>query len=483
VFGRSRRPVAAPVAAVAASPLTDGAPAGADGDAPAASDVASAIEERTIPNIVSAAWELELLIAGAVTFALFQLPGSVEELRNWLSARVSGTGEYAMIMGLLYAKAIVYSLIAAFVVNLAARAYWVGLVGLHSVFPRGVRWDQLGMGPASQETYRKRIASLPAVMSRVDNFASVIFSFAFLIVVSFIFSVIALAALGGLAYAISTAFFGGTHTSTIVYTVSGVLAIGLATVGLLDKYAGPRMDPAGAPFRRLKAATRLAISASGMSILGPILLTLMSNVGRYRMMLLFYVALLVPLMLATVEFLGRAGALRGGMPRYVPYDADASGVDADHYESLRPAGALADVPTIQSDVITGPYVRLFVPYVTARHDPALAASCPGLAPMRSGRPQLRPLSARGVADGGDSSDRALACLRTMHALAIDGRPRPEVPFRFYVHPETGRNGMIAYVPTADLASGMHTIRVMPPPRAPRSRNRGPLEPHEIVFWK
>jgi hypothetical protein len=465
VFGRSRAPVAAPADAAPAS-LTAGEGAATAAPATGLPSGEPAVVERPIPNIVSAAWELELLIAGAVTFALFQLPGSVEGLRNWLSVRVSGAGEFAMFMGLLYAKAIVYALIVAFVVNLSARAYWVGLVGLHSVFPRGVRWDQLGMGPVGRQQYRERIASLPAVMSRVDNFASVIFSFAFLIVACFLFSVLALSVTGGLAYLVSVTLFCGEHVSTMLYAWTGTIVGFLAIVGLLDKYVGARLDPSSASYRRLQRAVRVAAVASGMTILGPILLTLMSNVGRHRMMLLFYVALLVPLSIATLEFLGRLGALRGGLPLYVPEEADVRGVDVDHYETLRPRDAL------------------FVPYIASRHDPALATGCPGLQPMRSGRPYLRPLSSQGNRDSTAAvADRALACLQRIHALALDGTPRPDVPFRFYVHPSTGRDGLIAYIPTAGLAGGMHTLSVLPPPRGPRATNKAPLEPYDIVFWR
>ena len=308
--------------------------------------VVDAVVERPIPNVVSAAWELELLIAGAVTFALFQLPGSIDTLREWLLARVGGRGAFAVILGYVYAKAIVYSLIAAFVTNLAARAYWVGLVGLHSVYPRGVKWDQLGMGPISLETYRARISSLPAVMSRVDNFASVIFSFAFLIVTSFLFSVISLSVLGGLAYVLSASLFGNRDILPVVYAVmlGGVLV--LSTAALLDKYVSRRLDPGGAAHRRLRATLRFTSRASGMTIFGPIFFTLFSNVGRHRMMLLFYVALLGSLSVVVFEMLGSMGALKTGSPLYVPEDEEVRGVVASYYESLRAPDPVSVAPTV-----------------------------------------------------------------------------------------------------------------------------------------
>src|SRR4051812_1302678 len=86
------------------------------------------ITEAPLPTVVSAAWELELVIAGGVTFALFQLPGSLDALRLWAEPRASQAMLFVVFLGYVYAKVMVYVLIAAFVTNLTARAYWVGLV-------------------------------------------------------------------------------------------------------------------------------------------------------------------------------------------------------------------------------------------------------------------------------------------------------------------------------------------------------------------
>ena len=62
-------------------------------------------------------------------------------------------------------------------------------------------------------------------------------------------------------------------------------------------------------------------------------------------------------------------------------------------------------------------------------------------------------------------------------------PRPELTFRFFEHGQTGREGILAYIPTEGLAAGQHTITVRQPPRRPTSRRRGPLPPFEITFWR
>jgi len=95
----------------------------------------------------SPTWELELLISGAVLFALFQIPTQLTAFFARLEPHATSTMMSVLLLGQLYMKAILYALIASFVVHLVARAYWVGLVGLQSVFPKGVRWENFKSGP------------------------------------------------------------------------------------------------------------------------------------------------------------------------------------------------------------------------------------------------------------------------------------------------------------------------------------------------
>src|SRR4051812_22054262 len=159
--------------------------------------------------------ELELLISGAVLFALFQIP----PLLNGFFARVEPHATSTMLSVLLfvqiYVRAIVYALIACFVVHLIGRAYWVGLVGLHSVFPKGVRWENFKSGPLGLEVYRERLVSLPAIISRTDNFCSVIFSFAFLLVLLFGFTVVVTSVFSLVSYLLAHLFLGGRNTDTV----------------------------------------------------------------------------------------------------------------------------------------------------------------------------------------------------------------------------------------------------------------------------
>src|SRR5690606_8427805 len=54
-------------------------------------------------------------------------------------------------------------------------AYWVGLVGIHSVFPAGLRPERLRAGPIAREVLQRRWVDMDTAIERADNRATVVF--------------------------------------------------------------------------------------------------------------------------------------------------------------------------------------------------------------------------------------------------------------------------------------------------------------------
>jgi hypothetical protein len=250
----------------------------------------------------------------------------------------------------------------------------------------------------------------------------------------------------------------------------------------VDKVWGAKMDPDGRGARVLRRVLRYGAVANGSALFGPIFMTLFTNLRRAVMLPIFYGAVFFALAMGMADLIGRMKGFGAGGSRFIPDDMDLRGIENAYYESSREPGDPTTVPTIQSDIVTEPYVRLFIPYLPDRHDPWMVRSCPGARPLRSAG--LHVLASGAPTPGEDSSAaRTLGCLARLHAVAVDGTPRPELAFRFYSHPKTGRDGIITYIPTAGLAAGPHTITVQPPPRSPSSKRRTPPSAAEIPFWR
>ena len=245
-----------------------------------------------LPRDSSPTWELEMLISGAVLFSLFQLPPILGRLFARWEPHATYEAGLAMLIGYAYLKGALYTLIAAFVIHFAARAYWVGLIGLNSVFANGIRWERTKLGPLTQEIYRERMASLPQLISRFDNFASVIFSFAFLVVLMILLSFPLVGSFGLAAYGLSHLFFGGNRFLSIFIAIGALLAFLPMLVALIDQKYGARLDPSSTGTRWLQRLTRFFYRTQLVGVLGPILLTISTNTRRKATYALFYLVLI-----------------------------------------------------------------------------------------------------------------------------------------------------------------------------------------------
>ncbi|CAL2083537.1 conserved membrane hypothetical protein [Tenacibaculum sp. 190524A05c] len=124
-------------------------------------------------------WEAELLVSAVAifgTFKLFDIVGWVTNtFINILNPDLYKPSYIIIILGLLA----VSFLVALFLIHFALRAYWVGLIGLNSVYPDYNINENL-----FSKIYVKRLISiLPTIkesIEKVDKLCSVIFSVAFI---------------------------------------------------------------------------------------------------------------------------------------------------------------------------------------------------------------------------------------------------------------------------------------------------------------
>lgn len=435
--------------------------------------------EGGIAPDTSPTWELELLISGAVLFALFQLPGALEAAYDTIEPHLTRGPRMMAFLAYWYAKAAVVTLIACFVLHLAARAYWVGLVGLHSVFPNGPQWEKTKFGPVTRELYRERLPALPTLISRTDNLCSVIFSFAFLIVLLFAMSILVVGIVIGIAYLVSELAFDGRHFLVIYNGLLFAIFVGPVILRSVDQRRGSAIVPGSPAHRRLRRAGAVYYRVQLFGLYGTILTTLFSNVKGKVIYPIFFAFLLLAFMGSVAHTFVHDGLLTFNSYRYFS-DEGGHGLRSSHYESQWNAGTgFVGVPSIPSDVVTGPYLRLFIPLSAQRHNEVIPKQCP----------QVPALDDRGIHLGAGTSppDRSvslvLECLTRLHRPSVNGRELASTDFHFHTHPRSGARGIMAYIPTAGLPTGRSTI-VVHRLRNPRARSSTPSRPpHVIAFWR
>jgi hypothetical protein len=467
-----------PRAASAYDPPAGGAAAVSGGDAPAPSPegraplAPAAVDPLSVPRDTTPTWEVELLVSGAVLFGLLQLPSALHDLAERWRPHVGVPGLFAITSIDLLLVGAVYALVGCFVLHLALRGYWVALVGVHSVFPGGPRWDRMReYGPVQTQLSRERVRPLPDHIARTDNVASLVFATGFLLAAGTLSSVLYMAVLALPAW-LAASIWGPVG---VLWTL-GILALPLAGVMVTAQTLDYRLRGADladgdrrARFIRMVLRPLYRATPGGMRSLGAVLTT---NMPKRVAVGVLAVGTFAALAVAAANA-GTGGELPGA--GNYPYFAGVgpSAVVAGRYGSLRGDAPASDrVPSLDSDVVTGPYARLFIPYRALAHGDALTRACPGLAPLDSDDASTP--AARAAADS------VLACAARIHRVSLDGRLLDGVRLRFLADPRTNRRGFVAYVPMHDVPPGEHVITVSP---ARGWRSRGPDVPYELPFWR
>ncbi len=418
--------------------------------------------------------ELELLITGGVLFALFQLVRVSDEAFLRLFLNLGGTLLQAAVVGYEYTKLILYTLIVTFVAHLALRAWWVGLVGIDSAFPAGPRWERLRHGPVATEVYRE-LPPVRRLLVLADVLASVVFATGIAVAALFAFSVVLIVVFGAAAWALHLAVPALSLQRAFLVVAAPLVALTLVAA-LVDRLWGKQLVARGRE-RWLRRAMRLSSRITGGAGYLPITLVLTSNLPKRRV----YAGLGLGIALVLSVFIGRdllfgLGFLSFDSHRFLPARPAAEGFDPHYYESYRdPVGDDWRLPSIPAEVVTGPYLRLFVPLLPERVDEGVRALCPQLRPARE--PGLHPLRRRGEAVAGTPEAPLRDCLLRMTRITLDGKPVPPAQVLLGVHPISSARGLLAQLPVAQLAAGEHRLvdrgaatprleAQAPPPRDP-----------------
>ena len=432
-------------------------------------------------------------MSGALAVGLLQLPPRVDAAFNaWIPRLGDGAG-LSLLLGYQYVKLILYTLILTLFIHIVLRAFWVSLIGLDSVFPRGVRWDRVRLGPISRAYLRRRLPSVRELIVRTDGIASVLFAGAFYISAIFVLSVVLVIVGVVPLFALGQVFGVSAPPSAILMALAVGMAVMLTIPAVIDRRFGARVDPDGWTARWIRATQGVNLRFFGLSIYGPSQYTLSSQLGGRRA----GIAMVSLLVLITGTFVFRDVLLTRERIQYaplsfVPLVPGQAGVDPRYYEDQWPEAPNPNpVPSLRSDVVDAetPYLRLFVPFRPRTDNDAVARLCPGLAPLgpiglRRGRPE------RGV-----QSDTAaiaiaasLACASRLWDVRLDGMPVREEAV-FATHPTSRLPGLAWYVDVRGESPGRHLLTIVRSAEAYSIDIEGddgdpsPPRRHEIPFWR
>ena len=116
-------------------------------------------------------WQLELLISGFAIFGLF-------EFHNFLDTYISTSIITTLITQTI--KKAVYIFIVNLLIHIFLRSLWIGAIGLRYV-SGDIDYDKLNYSNKFTEYYQRKIGSFDDYIEKLEQWASVLFSYTFLL--------------------------------------------------------------------------------------------------------------------------------------------------------------------------------------------------------------------------------------------------------------------------------------------------------------
>ncbi len=388
--------------------------------------------------------ELELIISSLTIFALLSIPGWLLDKIADIYTHLSTSLVIASTVGTTLLAGTSYGLAACFVVHLMARAYWVGLIGLRTVFPDGINWNRTpGLGPLSRQYYRDTLPDLDTVIRNTDRLASSLFAVISMLTLSLLWFgtilVVILVVSGtiGARFGLTNAGMGiGTIVLLVVFLGIPIL------VYLLDAQLAsrvPRLYDSRIFSGFIGFLRRIATLAYPQRLVLPVRLTLQSNTRPVA----FFAAVILSILVIFAVGNTRTAAWRNftlsGEFEYLDTAQVQEGLRSTYYEDMpSPLDRLRAWPRIDSFKQSGSFVRLFLPYQPLRDNLVLDKLC--------GSPDEAP-------------DR-VDCLRQLWTVSIDGKSVPMAGFEPAERADLEMRGLIGLVPLVGLEPGLRKIEVV-----------------------
>ena len=386
--------------------------------------------------------EVELLISGALVFGLLQAPLYLEDTFLWWVPRLDGLAVTAATYLFVYSVLLVYSLLGTFVLHLCLRGYWVALLGLESVWPEGWVPEKLKFGPHGRREAERIFSSLATSIDKADDRASLMFAAGALLVAVFLYSLVMM--LTSIGVGASIAYLSGGRVPGTVGLFGSFALFLVATVGLtlVDRRMGHKISPESAAGRWFSKALRITLWLSPTRATGPVQFVFQSHFGEKRFGAAIAIASGVMGAVLIGGMLWRSELFRvDGWKYFDDAPSAAAYLDPQFYRN-NTATRDGLSPSIDAEVITGPYVKLYLPYRPGRHNPLLETRCPQLVDLAAGA----------------------ACVGALHTVSLDGRPLTDLTFDFTRDLPSQFLGVAAFIDVRDLPVGRHELVIQAPPR-------------------
>lgn len=412
-------------------------------------------------------WQAELLISGLALYGTLQLPVFVywltDTLINLFPSNYYLAG-YAISFLYLFGIAM---LTTFFIIHFVLRAYWVGLIGLNSVYPDGYKIENNIYSSIYSKLLADKLPKIKDSIKDIDNMCSSMFSgaFAFLLMygmMSISFSVILA------IYMLTKDFipFPVWVALGAIFTIIMLVVTIFGTMGKSEKFRNN--EKLQKNFFRMSYLFGIIATPFVYKPINQILFTTSSNSksvsSNFKVAVPFF---LIAMFLSTyhIEKSNIGYMILKGNGENINLHENT--VYPNHYLDQYEVDQNIFVPVIDSDIVEGPFVKLFVPIL--KNESFLQEEICG--------EHEKDKSLDKDAQSIRRNQFRLDCYKKYISINVNGVSYP-ADFMKHRNPQGDRNGVLCYIPSSIFALGKNKIGV----EKTKNKEGEIYDKYTINFW-
>ena len=388
-------------------------------------------------------WEAEILVSIASIFAIFQAFGLLDWLVDYFINQLAPEQYFYGYMICFTGYVAFGTLGSFFVIHFGLRAYWIGLVGLNSVFP-DYSIEDSAYSKIYTEKMSRKLPKLPVTINSLDEVCSVIFSAAFTLLIMYLY-------LGVISSVYLLVF-------NLLNNVVPILVLLIPMVLFVILYVVMTLIAIIANLKKFKENNRIRTWYFSVALVtakifyGPfykyMLQTIMifaSNFKKKKALIKTVIFMVIFGMALGIYQIFQSNVL------YLLHStrpADVSRVYNNYYSSNNQDKKFLLVPEIQNEIITENTVRLFVPLF--KHEKNLIENDCELLKQEFHNSDTISRQKRLSAN--------LNCYSPTIKVSLKGTT-VKMDFLKTDHPKTNQFGLTGFISTTKLPPGLHRLKI------------------------
>lgn len=395
-------------------------------------------------------WQAELVLSGLLITILFQLP---DMFTSWIEHSIIHTNELEYMffsLASVYFMIGIYCLIFFFGIHLILRGIWIALLGLDSVFPKGIDVNVKGV---MNETYwqktKQDYPNLTKYCVDLDENCSLIFSLATAVTMAVVSTSVIIQLSFYLIRSLNAIF--PIIGDNIVYIGIGLYLIYMV-MAIVSRYFGKRNT-------KNKFIIKLITFYSSMSGIvfslyvfkkpfGYITNILSSNITSKKSSRLMAFSCAIMGYFGATVFGNMDTSLHFKIKNYYSFNNKPEELLNINYENLINKESSIYTPIIQSDVVNDPFLKVFIPTIGREEEAMDLKSFSIIERFKASDVERDSLKLNN-----------LKIKKQFNRIFVNNLEIKNIDFQEYRHTQADVKGLLVYIPTDSLPQGKNILEI------------------------